>query len=39
MKPIFRELLHASRLAGTPPMQPVLDRAGLPEPGQSWGID
>lgn len=39
MKPISLELLHAWRLARSPAMQTVLDRAGLPEPRPTWGID
>ncbi|MBN9088939.1 MAG: hypothetical protein J0J01_18690 [Reyranella sp.] len=39
MKPISRELLHAWRLARSPAMQAVLDRAGLPEPRPTWGVD
>lgn len=40
VKPIFRELVRAGRLAESPVMRPILDRVGLPAPRLGhWGID
>jgi hypothetical protein len=40
LKPLFRELVRAGRLAESPVMRPILDRVGLPEPRLGhWGID
>jgi hypothetical protein len=40
VKPLFRELLRAGRLAESPVMRPILDRVGLPEPRLGhWGVD
>jgi len=40
VKPLFRELVNAGRLAESPVMRPILDRVGLPQPRLGhWGVD